>query len=119
MGLVEKPAKGGGRPGGTRWPEALRPYRRSPRRLAGAVLRAVLLTGALLTALRQSWLDYPEMALLDARYRARGRLPAPPQVLIAALDDRAINGGGRISPVPRDRLAQIVRRLVEGGAKTI
>src|SRR5262249_36546989 len=111
MDLVREPKRKAPRWGGIRWPEALRPYRRSPRRLASAVPLALLLPGALLIAVRQNWLDYPEMTLLDARFRARGRVPAPAQVLIAALDDRTMSHAGRISPVPRDLLARIVRRL--------
>jgi adenylate cyclase len=101
------------------WLEQLRPYRRSPRRMLSAMLLALAISGALLAVLGLRWLDFPEMMLLDARFRARGRVPTPPDILIVALDDRTMRRARRLSPVPRDLLATLVRRLSEDGAKTI
>lgn len=99
--------------------EILRPSRPSPRRLLSAVLLAFVITGALTSALWLRWLDFPEMLLLDWRFRERGPGPSPDRLLILALDDRTMSRARRLSPVPRDLLAAIVRRLSEGGAKTI
>lgn len=59
------------------------------------------------------------MKPLDWRFRARGQRPMPSEVLIVALDDRTMNRARRLSPVPRDLLADIVRRLADAGAKTM
>jgi adenylate cyclase len=118
MGRAHGSGSGGWRGIGG-WCDALRPYRRHPRRLLGAAALSVVITALLLAFLEAGWLEHPEMALLDARLRARGPQPAPPELLIVALDDRTMEGAGRLSPVPRALLARIVRRLAEGGARTI
>ena len=73
----------------------------------------------LVGVLARGGLDFLEMALLDARFRARGPRPRPAAVLLLALDDRTMNGARRLSPVPRELLAAIVGRLAADGAKTI
>ncbi len=101
------------------WLDLFRPHRRSRRTLRNAALLALVITGLVLGAMRLRWLDAAEMRLLDWRYRARAPRPAPSEVVIVALDDRTMNRARRLSPVPRDLLADIVRRLADAGAKTI
>jgi len=113
-GRQGKPRLFGGR--GDEW---LRPHRVGLRRSMGAVLLAAGITGLLLVALARGWLDYPEMSLLDWRLQVRGLRPAPPELLIVALDDRTMSHARRLSPVPRDLLAAIVRRLAAAHARTI
>jgi adenylate cyclase len=63
-------------------------------------------------------LDGIEGALLDARFKMRGVLPAPRQVVIIAIDERALAEIGRW-PLPRARIAAAIDRLREMGAGSI
>ena len=101
--------------------EAFQPCRPSRRHLLGALGLALVITTALVLVgvFARGGLDFLEMALLDARFRARGPRPRPAAVLLLALDDRTMNGARRLSPVPRELLAAIVGRLAADGAKTI
>ena len=99
--------------------DLFKPYRLRPRRLMNAAILALVVTGLVLGAVWLGWLDVPEMKLLDWRFCARGQRSMPRDVLIVALDDKTMNRARRLSPVPRDLLADIVRRLADAGAKTI
>jgi adenylate cyclase len=118
---VALPHRGSLRRGGTAWAafELWRPHRLSGRRLATALALALVVTALTLLLRWLGWLDFPEMQLLDWRFRARGPRATPAQVRILALDDRTMNGARRLSPVPRDLLASLVRRLADGGARAI
>jgi adenylate cyclase len=56
--------------------------------------------------------------VLDWHARLRGPIPPPPNVSIVAIDETSLELVGRW-PWPRTRTADIVQRLVEGGAKVI
>ena len=64
------------------------------------------------------WLRRLELFALDMRIRLRGPLPPGPEVVIVMIDDRTIAEFGRW-PVPRDKLADLVKRLDLAGAKAI
>lgn len=55
---------------------------------------------------------------LDWRFRLRGPLPSPPDVVIIAIDDQSLAELGRW-PLPRAALAQAVDRLTDASARTI
>jgi adenylate cyclase len=59
-----------------------------------------------------------ELRVLDWHARLRGHLPPPANVSIVAIDETSLELVGRW-PWPRTRTAEIVQRLVEGGAKAI
>jgi adenylate cyclase len=99
--------------------EWLQPRRRGARAWLSGVLLALLITAALLGAKQVGWLDFPEIKLLDACFRVRGERTVPADLLMIALDDATMARVQRLSPVPRDLLASIVRRLGGEGAKTI
>jgi adenylate cyclase len=59
-----------------------------------------------------------ELRVLDWHARFRGPLPPPAKISIVAIDETSLELVGRW-PWPRTRTAEIIRRLVEGGAKVI
>ncbi|WP_018262623.1 CHASE2 domain-containing protein [Methylobacterium sp. WSM2598] len=94
-----------------------------PRALAA--LAALALAGAwagLLASLhldgRAGLLDRIEAPLLDLRFTLAGARPAPPDVVIVALDDATVAEAGRF-PLPRGTLAALVRRLSAGRPRAI
>lgn len=59
-----------------------------------------------------------EAKLLDYRYKIRGKMGHPDNIVIAAIDEKSIERMGRW-PWDRDKLAQLVSKLEEAGAKII
>src|SRR5262249_18394464 len=80
---------------------------------------AVLIFLFTLAALSAGWLDFPEVRFIDHCLRLRGRLPSPSDVVIVALDERTMAQAPYFSPVPRELLAKLIRRLSDRGVKTI
>lgn len=58
-----------------------------------------------------------EYAALDAKFRAR-EIPFDPKVVVAAIDEKSIEKYG-LFPWNRKRIADLIDRLTEGGAKVI
>jgi adenylate cyclase len=67
---------------------------------------------------RASLLDRLEAPLVDLRFLLVGPRPAPPDVVIVAIDEEFVQRAGRF-PVPRTLVAQLVSRLDEAGARAI
>src|ERR1700729_874516 len=84
------------------------------RLLTGAFLAAALLVGAALGALEinglASPLDRIENLTLDWRFLLAGARPAPPGVVIVAIDDEALGEAASAAPT-REMVARIVRAL--------
>jgi adenylate cyclase len=84
------------------------------RLLTGAFLAAALLIGAALGALEINGLASPvdriENVTLDWRFLLAGARPAPPGVVIVAIDDEALSEAGGDAPT-REMMARIVRAL--------
>ncbi len=76
--------------------------------LAGVLWGGVLGTRQMVGL--DSGLDRAEYLTLDWRFLLAGERPAPRGVVIAAIDDETLREVGSY-PVPRDKLAQIVRKL--------
>ncbi len=85
------------------------------------VWRVVLCIACLFAGLRLAGLPLLElydMKALDLRHRLRGPVPASGEVVIVAVDEASLAELGRW-PWPRARLATLVDRLTEGGARAI
>lgn len=76
--------------------------------LAAGVAGGVGATGAL---------DGPERDLVDARFKLRGRQPAPPDVAVVAIDEATYDRFG--FPFRRSLHARAIRRLLEAGVRGI
>jgi adenylate cyclase len=74
-------------------------------------LRAISRAGA------ASWTGF-EAPLLDLRFALTGTRPAPPDILIVALDDEAVREAGAY-PLPRSTIARITRAIHALGASAI
>jgi len=83
--------------------------------LTGGFLAAALVFGAALGALEinglASPLDRIENVTLDWRFLLAGARPAPPGIVIVAVDDEALRDAGGNAPT-REMMARIVRALV-------
>ena len=64
------------------------------------------------------FLDRIELDTLDIRFRLRGTRPPAHRVVLAAIDEASIEREGKW-PWPRTRLARLVRRLTEAGARVV
>src|ERR1700722_10967062 len=84
------------------------------RLLTGAFLAAALLVGAALGALEinglASPLDRIENLTLDWRFLLAGARPAPPGVVIVAIDDEALGEAASAAPT-REMVARLVRAV--------
>lgn len=65
-----------------------------------------------------SVVDRFETVLLDLRIALTGERPAPDEIVIVAIDDRTIDAVGPY-PLPRDRLAHLVTRIRDAGARAL
>src|SRR5690348_18492201 len=93
--------------------------RRRDAKLCGVALLLMLGFAALhLAAADWRWLRRLELYALDLRMRLRGAAPAPHDIVLIMIDDQTIADLGRW-PVPRQALAELVRRLDHAGAKAI
>ena len=88
-------------------------------------IRITFLIGILITLLFGilMWIRFPpgevlEDKLYDYRLKIRGALKPPEHIVIAAIDEKSIGRFGRW-PWSRDKIAQLVKRLAEGGAELI
>ncbi|MCK5658040.1 MAG: CHASE2 domain-containing protein, partial [Deltaproteobacteria bacterium] len=63
-------------------------------------------------------LENTHLRIRDFFFRLRGPVPPNPHVTIIAIDDQSISHYGRW-PWPRARIAALVHRLKEAGARTI
>lgn len=81
--------------------------------LVGGAMGALHLGGRLPAVMSEI-----EGKTLDWRFRLRGPLPSPPEVVIIAIDDASLAALGRW-PLPRAAVAQAVDRLTDAGARTI
>lgn len=88
-------------------------------------IRITFLIGILVTLLFGilMWIRFPpgealEEKLYDYRFKIRGALKPSEHIVIAAIDEKSIGKLGRW-PWSRDKIAQLVKRLAEGGAEVI
>lgn len=63
-------------------------------------------------------IDLIELKTYDLRFRSRGQLPASPAIALAMVDEKSLDAEGRW-PWPRARLAALVNRLSQDGARVI
>jgi adenylate cyclase len=87
-------------------------------RLGVAVLVALLALLVHLRGAESPLLRRLELETLDLRFRLRGPIEPGRQVVLVAIDDSAVAGIGRW-PLPRDVIAEAVRRLAAAGAAVI
>ncbi|MDI7261455.1 MAG: adenylate/guanylate cyclase domain-containing protein [Thermodesulfobacteriota bacterium] len=73
---------------------------------------------AVLMRVQFSFLEVVEDKLYDYRFKIRGIVKPSEDIVIAAIDEKSIGKLGRW-PWSRDRIAQLVKRLSEGGAEVI
>src|SRR4030042_919011 len=85
-------------------------------------IRITFLIGILVTLLFGilMWIRFPpgevlENKLYDYRFKIRGAIKPSEHIVIAAIDEKSIGRFGRW-PWSRDKIAQLVKRLSEGGA---
>jgi adenylate cyclase len=78
----------------------------------------VMLTVVALFLARVSLLDLIELRTYDLRLQSRGPRVPSPAVVLAMIDEKSLDSEGRW-PWPRTRLAALVDRLSQGGAKVI
>lgn len=94
-----------------------------PRRTGRLALLVPLGMAILMSIGYVSWREAPVAAalegeMLDWRFRLRGEQAPGPEVLLVAIDDRAVAAAGRW-PVPRRVLAQATGLLASHGARVI
>jgi adenylate cyclase len=84
-----------------------------------------LFIGFFMTALMAvlSFIEFPPMETLeeylyDYRFKIRGTVTPPENIVIAAIDEKSLGSLGRW-PWNRDKIAQLVKRLFEEGAEII
>ncbi len=83
--------------------------------LIGFAVTAIITS---LMLLKLSPLETLEEKLLDYRFKVRGTIKPPDTVLIAAIDEKSIEKLGRW-PWSRDKIAELVSKLIEAGAELI
>jgi adenylate cyclase len=91
----------------------------SPQRLRPALIAAVVTAlGLLAYLIGIPFLERVELETLDLRFRLRGPKPPAQPVVLAAIDEASIDREGKW-PWSRTKLARLVDRLAEGGARVI
>ncbi len=95
------------------------PLRRRLRSVGIAVVSTTVLVAAVVLAGRTSLADLLEWRSLDLRFRARGSLPADPEVLLVTIDERSFDRLGLRYPFPPLLWAELVERLRAAGAAVI
>lgn len=73
---------------------------------------------AILALLKLSPLETLEQKLLDYRFKIRGAITHPGNVVIAAIDEKSIEKLGRW-PWGRDKIAELINKLNDAGAEII
>src|SRR5271168_5664759 len=90
--------------------------------VTGGFLAAALVFGAGLGAQEingvASGLDRVENLTLDWRFLLAGARPAPPGIVIVAIDDQTVDDAGG-QPPSRETLARIVRAIVEAQPRVV
>src|SRR6202044_3120281 len=90
--------------------------------LTGGFLAAALVLGGALGALELNGLASPldriENLTLDWRFLLAGARPAPPSVVIVAIDDEALSEARNDAPT-REMMARLVRALVDFHPRSI
>jgi adenylate cyclase len=81
-------------------------------------LGVILLLGALWYVFAPHFFYLVDFIVYDQHFRIRGPRPAPPQVVIVAIDEASLRAVGRW-PWWRASLADLVKRLDQGGAAAI
>ncbi|HKI59415.1 MAG TPA: CHASE2 domain-containing protein, partial [Mariprofundaceae bacterium] len=72
-----------------------------------------------LAIIQPDFIEQIELKTLDERFKLRGPITPDPRVIIVAVDDKSLTKVGRW-PWPRDKIAQIVDRLInQYGVKAI
>lgn len=83
------------------------------------VLSIVLVVGiVLLYGIGPAFLEILALKALDLRFLFRGPIQPGPEVVIAAIDEKSVDEIGRW-PWPRSRIAEVIRKLSDDGAKVI
>ncbi|HEX2017418.1 MAG TPA: CHASE2 domain-containing protein [Aurantimonas sp.] len=88
---------------------------------AAALLLAAAWSGWLATvhlAGERSLVDRIEEPLVDLRLVVAGPLPPPAEIIIVGIDDATVASAGGY-PLPRDRLAMLVRNIQAAGARAL
>lgn len=96
-------------------------YRRWSLFIAVSITTSVILANLTWGAGATPWktfFDLLEMKTIDWRYRMRAIRKPPPDVVIAAIDDEALQRVGRW-PWSRSTLARLIRTLRENGARAV
>ena len=96
-------------------------HRRRSLLLVVVITMTILLANYRWRGLGGPWktlLDSLEMKTIDWRFQQRGERAAPPDVVIAAIDDESLQQEGRW-PWRREKLADLTRALHEAGARAI
>ena len=80
----------------------------------------LMITGlfALLMVIKFYPFELLEERLYDYRFKLRGALPPPEEIVIAAIDEKSVERIGRW-PWGREKIAGLVKKLAEGGAEVI
>lgn len=104
-----------------RWKGVPRSRKHSPRGGLPFLLLVLALAGALALWRQVAFdpaTDGVENALLDLRFRLRGPVPPPPEVVLLAIDERTVGRIGTMAPL-RTALAKAVERITEDAPTAI
>ena len=87
---------------------------------ANPVSLSLLLTGVIICSYitGNRFLDVMELKAFDLRFRTRGNTPPGPFVALATIDEKSLDEIGRW-PWPRAKIAALIERLSEMGARVI
>ncbi len=97
-------------------PRLIKPRR--PRLLLGTLAATLLLTGAVLAVLQTSAGERLEQRTVDARFAERGRLPAPNDIVVVAIDKHQSTYNNQW-PISRDLWAMAINQLDNAGVAGI
>ena len=78
----------------------------------------VILVGSLLYLTEVPFLELMELKTIDLRYTARGKIQKPSPVVLAVIDEKSIDKEGKWI-WPRSKIAELVSKLSDAGAKVI
>ena len=65
-----------------------------------------------------SFIDRMELNTIDLRFRTRGKISPRPEIVLAVIDEKSIANEGKW-PWPRSKIADLIQRLSQAGAKVI
>ncbi|MFC1891696.1 CHASE2 domain-containing protein, partial [Thermodesulfobacteriota bacterium] len=72
----------------------------------------------ILFSMNITFLDLIELKTYDLRFKSKGKKEASPNIVMAVIDEKSLNDIGKW-PWPRVKIAELIDRLSEDGAKTI